>query len=203
MPAGFAQPVCVNVTSMTGPLLRPDELVLLVLVVELAELVVVAPDCELPRLEFNPKAEVAPELEFAEPSPKPPLEEPKPEFDDPRPELEEPSPELEAPSPELVDPSPELEDPNPELDDPNPELEELELLELEMGFVELKVEVVPPRVEPVLVPESSASSQPSPRGWRTGRGTSCVKSCVMRRMVVCTACRRSARASSASRLSSA
>jgi hypothetical protein len=195
---------------MTGPLLRPDELVLLVLVVELAELVVVAPDCELPRLEFNPKAEVAPELEFAEPSPKPPLEEPKPEFDDPRPELEEPSPELEAPSPELVDPSPELEDPNPELDDPNPELddpnpelEELELLELEMGFVELKVEVVPPRVEPVLVPESSAGSQPSPRGWRTGRGTSCVKSCVMRRMVVCTACRRSARASSASRLSSA
>ena len=183
--------------------MRPDELVLLVLVVELAELVVVAPDCELPRLEFNPKAEVAPELEFAEPSPKPPLEEPKPEFDDPRPELEEPSPELEAPSPELVDPSPELEDPNPELDDPNPELEELELLELEMGFVELKVEVVPPRVEPVLVPESSAGSQPSPRGWRTGRGTSCVKSCVMRRMVVCTACRRSARASSASRLSSA
>jgi hypothetical protein len=179
-------------------LLRPDELAVLVLVVVLSELLVVAPDCVLPELEFDPKDEFDPALEFVEPRPKPPLEEPKPE-------LEDPKPELEAPRPELEDPRPELEDPSPELDEPNPELEalELELLELEIEFVELRVEIVALKVEPVLVPESSAGSQPSPRGWRTGRGTSCVKSCVMRRMVVCTACRRAARASSDSRFCSA
>ncbi len=76
-------------------------------------------------------------------------------------------------------------------------------MELEFELVVLKVRVVEPSVEPVLVPESSAGNQPSPRGWRTGRGTSCVKSCVITRKVVCTACRRSWRASSASRFCSA
>lgn len=164
---------------------------LLVLVVVLSELLVVAADWVLPKPEFDPKDEFDPELEFVEPRPKPPLEEPKPEPEDPRPELEAPRPELEDPSPELEEPSPELE------------ALELELLEFEVEFVELRVEIVALKVEPVLVPESSAGSQPSPRGWRTGRGTSCVKSCVMRRMVVCTACRRAARASSDSRFCSA
>jgi hypothetical protein len=179
--------------------------VLLVLVVVLSELLVVAPDCVLPKLELDPKDEFDPELEVVEPRPRPPLEEPKPEPEDPKPELEDPKPELEEPRPELEEPRPELEEPRPELEEPNPELEplELELLELELGFVELRVEIVALKVEPVLVPESSAGSQPSPSGWRTGRGTSCVKSCVMRRMVVCTACRRAARASSASRFCSA
>src|ERR1700686_1167478 len=48
---------------------------------------------------------------------------------------------------------------------------------------------VPRVVVLVGVPARSAGSQPSPSGWRTGRGVSCVKSCVMRRIVVCTASR--------------
>jgi hypothetical protein len=168
-------------------LLRPEgELLVLVLVAELLDPDVVAVDCVLVEFELDPNAELEPEFEFDEPSPNPPLEEPKPE-----------------PKPESDEPSPELEEPRPELEEPKPEGEELEVAELEFELVVLKVRVVEVDVEPVLVPESSAGSQPSPRGWRTGRGTSCVKSCAMRRMVVCTAWKRSWRASSASRFCSA